>query len=186
MAHAENSLKAAVFLDRDGTLNVDKGYLYLWEDWEWLPGAMEALRLLSVAGYSLVVVTNQSGVARRLYTEKDVMSLHAKVNEDLEKSGLKIEAFYYCPHHPDLTGPCNCRKPSPEMILAAAKDLGLDLSRSFLVGDKLSDILAAKAAKVNPILVRTGYGSGIAKLPDGVRVTKDILEAAQLITRANF
>ncbi|MDR2460585.1 MAG: D-glycero-beta-D-manno-heptose 1,7-bisphosphate 7-phosphatase [Deltaproteobacteria bacterium] len=185
MSNSSNSapLKPAVFLDRDGTLNQDKGYTYLWNDWAWLPGALEALELLRGRGYTLVVVTNQAGVARGLYTTCAVEDLHGQVQKDLEKRGLRIDAFYYCPHHPDFTGPCSCRKPNPGMIEAAAKELGLDLSRSHMVGDKLSDIMAGLNAQVDTILVLTGYGRTVNPIPKGVRVCEDILAAAKLIVQ---
>ena len=178
---AKAGLYPAVFLDRDGTLNRDKGYVHLWADWEWLPGAKEALALLKRAGYKLVVVTNQAGVAKGLYNEEAVRELHAQVNLDLR--GLApLEAFYHCPHHPDFSGPCPCRKPAPGLLRRAADELGLDLARSFMVGDKLSDAAAGRAAGCCSILVRTGHGrtEEPASPPDLI-VTDDLSAAALLI-----
>jgi D-glycero-D-manno-heptose 1,7-bisphosphate phosphatase len=173
----------AVFLDRDGTLNFDKGYVHKWADWEWLPGAPEALVRLKEAGYKLVVVTNQAGVAKGYYSEDDVRELHRRVNLDLAGRGLStLDAFYYCPHHPDYSGPCSCRKPAPGLITRAAAEENLDLARSFLVGDKLSDAVAGLAAGCRSILVRTGYGRGAeAGAPPGLPVAEDLARAAGLI-----
>ncbi|MDR3155039.1 MAG: HAD family hydrolase [Deltaproteobacteria bacterium] len=175
--------RPAVFLDRDGTLNLDRGYAWRWEDFEWLPGAVEALRLLQGQGLFVAVVTNQAGVARGLYRAEDVAALHRRVAADLERRGLAPPPFYHCPHHPDFTGPCGCRKPAPGMLLQAAADHGLDLSRSFMVGDKLSDLGAGLAAGCVSILVRTGYGAGIAALPPTALEAPDVLEASRLILK---
>ncbi|MDR2405504.1 MAG: HAD-IIIA family hydrolase, partial [Deltaproteobacteria bacterium] len=109
---AKTQLKnIAVFLDRDGTLNRDLGYTHLYERWEWLPGATMALKLLYLAGLKLVVVTNQAGIAKSLYKEEDVLLLHRKVDLELRESGTIIAGWYFCPHHPQYTGECDCRKP---------------------------------------------------------------------------
>ncbi len=150
--------RRAVFFDRDGTLNVEKNYLYLREDWEWLPGAIEAIRSANELGFEVVVVTNQAGIARGLYSENDLARLHSWVSADLAKFGARVDAYYYCPHHPDFTGPCECRKPQPGLLRQAAKERGIDLSNSYLVGDKFSDVQAALAAGCLPILVASGYG----------------------------
>jgi len=170
-------------MDRDGTLNLDKGYVHLWADWEWLPGAPEALAGLKEAGYKLVVVTNQAGVAKGLYSEKEVRELHGRVNQDLAGRGFALlNAFYHCPHHPAYTGACLCRKPSPGLIWRAAGELHLDLARSFLVGDKLSDAAAGRTAGCRPLLVRTGYGRAqAAEAPPDLTVTEDFAAAARLI-----
>ena len=173
----------AVFLDRDGTLNRDKGYVHLWADWEWLPGAPEALARLKEAGYQLVVVTNQAGVAKGLYQEEAVRELHRLVNQDLAGRGLPtLDAFYHCPHHPDYSGPCSCRKPAPGLIRLAASERGLDLTRSFLIGDKLSDTEAGRAAGCRSLLVRTGHGRAeAAGAPPDLPVAEDLAEATRLI-----
>jgi D-glycero-D-manno-heptose 1,7-bisphosphate phosphatase len=143
----------AAFIDRDGVLNVDHGYVYRVEDFEWLPGAVQALRQLQAAGYALIVVTNQSGIARGMYTEADLACLHRFVDEDLQRQGVRLTGIYACPHHPQATleayrQDCNCRKPRPGLILRASAEHGLDLARSCLVGDKASDIEAGRAAGV--------------------------------------
>jgi len=150
--------RPAVFLDRDGTINVEKNYLYRYEEWEWIAGAQDAIARLNKLGFLVVVVTNQAGIARGLYKERDVERLHQLIAVELKESGASIDAFYFCPHHPDFTDACNCRKPSSGMILEAARNLHIDLSRSWMVGDKISDIEAGHAAGISTILVRTGYG----------------------------
>ena len=171
-----------MFLDRDGTLNVDKGYVYRIEDWEWIPGAIDAIVELKKAGFLVVVVTNQAGIARGYYNEVDVIKLHAWLNEELKKHGAAIDGFYYCPHHPEHGGACACRKPMPGMLYEAKQHFQIDLDRSWLVGDKVSDIQAGWAAGVKPILVLTGYGNDACALLKGeVDCTADIAAASNLI-----
>lgn len=146
------SLKA-VFLDRDGTLNVDVAYLYEIEKFQWIPGAKEALKLLVDKGYTLFVVTNQSGVARGYFPEERVHELHGFIQRELDEVGVKIEKFYYCPHLPDGPIPkyaieCDCRKPKPGMILQACQEYDIDKEKSFLVGDGKRDVEAAEAAGI--------------------------------------
>jgi D-glycero-D-manno-heptose 1,7-bisphosphate phosphatase len=152
----------AVFLDRDGTINIEKEYLFRVDDFEFIPGVPEAIRRLNQAGFFVVVVTNQSGVARGYYTEEDVENLHRYIAGELEKSGARVDAWLYCPHHPDGRGsyalPCSCRKPLPGMLTEAARRYALDLQRSVMIGDKHADIAAGQAAGCHTILVRTGYG----------------------------
>ena len=138
------------FLDRDGVLNVDRGYVHRPEELELLPGAAEAVRLLNDAGYRVVVVTNQSGIARGLYDEAALHSFHAYMREQLAACGARIDAFYYCPHHPQgsvapFAIACDCRKPKTGMLEQAARDRAVDRKRSFLIGDKDDDIAAAAA-----------------------------------------
>jgi D-glycero-D-manno-heptose 1,7-bisphosphate phosphatase len=175
-------LSPGVLIDRDGTLNRDVGYVGHWEDFRWLDGAPEALLSLKKAGLPIAVITNQSGVAKGFYLEEDVSRLHERVNQDLfSRVQVKIDGFYVCPHHP--RDGCQCRKPSPFMLRKAAEDLGLDLSRSYMVGDKLLDYQAGINAGVRlSLLVRTGYGQGQeALLPAGAVVADDVAEAARLI-----
>lgn len=154
----ETGLRPAIFLDRDGTLNVETGYLYKKAEWRWLRGSREAIAMLNRANYLVVVVTNQAGIARGLYHAEDVLELHCWVNVQLAEVGAKIDGFYFCPHHPEFTGSCSCRKPKPGMLLQAAGELGIDLKNSWMVGDKFSDIEAGMAAGCKSILVHTGYG----------------------------
>lgn len=156
-------MKRAVFLDRDGTINIEKEYLYLARDFEFIPGAPEAIRLLNQAGILVVVVTNQSGIARGFYTEDDVENLHRHIARELEPFGAHVDAWLYCPHHPAGRGsyalPCMCRKPLPGMVNEAAERFGIDLDNSTMIGDKRADIEAGAAAGCRTILVRTGYGA---------------------------
>lgn len=173
----------AVFLDRDGTLNVEKDYVYRYEDWEWIPGSIEGLKKLAELGFHLVVVSNQSGVARGYYTASDVHALHDRLAEDLRGKGVSVAGFYFCPHGPDDV--CACRKPKPGLLLQAKTDLKLDLSRSYMVGDKMIDVQAGQAAGVQPILVGTGYGITENKaLPPGIPFADNLLSAAQWIERS--
>ena len=147
-----------VLLDRDGVINTDIGYLWRKEDLTWVPGAPDAIRLFNQRGWPVVVVTNQSGVARGYYREEDVQQLHVWMQQELSTTfGARIDAFYYCPHHikgtlPDYTRECACRKPQPGMLLRALTDFQGDPARSFLIGDKPSDIEAAEAAGVKGYL----------------------------------
>ena len=147
------TLRPAAFIDRDGVLNLDHGYVFRVQDFEWLPGAIDALAQLQRAGYALVVITNQSGVARGLYTLDDVERLHAHLRGDLQAHGVQLTGIYACPHHPDGVVPeyslnCACRKPMPGMIEQAAREHGLDLAASYLFGDKATDIEAGRRAGV--------------------------------------
>ncbi len=158
-------MQPAVFFDRDGTLNVEKAYLFRTEDWEWLPYAKETLAALKQAGYARICVSNQSGIGRGYYTQKDVENLHAFVQEELGEN--RLEGFYVCPHAPhtshasqdaSFAQECQCRKPSPYLLEKAAHEHHLDLARSWMVGDKASDVGAGLAAGCRSILVETGYG----------------------------
>ncbi len=179
--------RPAIFLDRDGTLNVEKHYLHQPKDWEWIPGAVEALARLKAAGYLLIVISNQAGIARGYYKSQDVDQLHGWVNQVLAKARAAIDAFYYCPHHPDLSGPCFCRKPSPGMIFRAADEWNIDLAKSWMIGDKLLDIQAGFAAGCQNILVLTGYGAEVDRkgLPRSVVVEKSLGEASLSIVAGN-
>jgi D-glycero-D-manno-heptose 1,7-bisphosphate phosphatase len=150
------TLRPAVFLDRDGTLNVDTHYLYKAEDWVWIAGAPAAIARLNAAGFLVVIVSNQSGIARGYYTEQDLATLNAFIARDLAKASAHIDLFLHCPHYPEISGPCACRKPGTGMIDAACAALPIDRTRSFLVGDRLSDAEAGRNAGLAPLLVRTG------------------------------
>lgn len=156
-------LRRAAFLDRDGVINIDSAYLSRWEDFQFVPGSVEAMRRLQQAGYALVVVTNQSGIARGYYSEEDYQLLTRQMRAALQAQGVTLAGVYHCPHHPSgkvpaLAVDCECRKPAPGMILRAAQELHLDLPHSFLVGDKESDLQAAHAAGVGrAYLVHSGH-----------------------------
>ena len=145
---------SAVFLDRDGVINVDHGYVSTWEQFEFLPGASGALRELQDAGYLLIIVSNQSGIGRGYYSEADLESLNQAIAQHLASTvGVTLSGFYHCPHHPteaegEFRRQCDCRKPAPGMIRQAALDHGVDVKTSILVGDKDSDIAAGRAAGV--------------------------------------
>lgn len=181
-------MEKIVFLDRDGTINVEKNYLYKIEEFEFIDGAEEAIKLLNDAGYKVVVVSNQAGVARGYYTEQDVDTLHKFVNQELEKKGAQIDAFYYCPHHPEhgvgqYRIKCNCRKPETGLFEQAEKIWQIDKDHSYMIGDNKGDIQAGKNYGVSTILVRTGYGEQILK-DDSVQpdyVAENLLQAVQLI-----
>lgn len=148
---ALTSARKAAFLDRDGVINLDRAYVHQWDEFEFVPGAVDAMRRLREAGYVLIVVTNQSGLARGMYTEAQFQELTRRMREALAAAGADVEAVYHCPHHPrgkvpELAVDCDCRKPEPGMILQAVREHGLSLEHSFLVGDKPSDIEAARAA----------------------------------------
>ncbi len=138
----------AAFLDRDGVINRDFGYVGSVERFEFRDGIFELLKFLQEKGYKLFVVTNQSGIARGYYTERDFHNLMKYMINELKKRGIEIEDYNFCPHHPDITGECDCRKPKPGMILELAKKHGIDLENSIMIGDNLSDIEAGKNAGV--------------------------------------
>jgi D-glycero-D-manno-heptose 1,7-bisphosphate phosphatase len=145
------SLRRAAFVDRDGVINVDSGYVHRWSDFRFLDGAVDGLRALQSLGYRLVVVSNQSGVARGLFARQDVDALHRQMIRYLEDQGIAVSGVYYCPHHPEGTVPefavaCDCRKPRPGMILRAVAELGIDPGQSLLIGDKWTDVEAARRA----------------------------------------
>ena len=152
----------AVFLDRDGTINDDPGYLGNPEIVKLLPGAGAALaKLKNELNFKLIVVSNQSGIARGLITEEDVNAVNNKINELLKPFNTGIDKFYYCPFHPEFSTEeeCKCRKPSPDMVLKAIVDFSIDPDVSYLIGDSLSDIQCGITAGVKTILVKTGYGN---------------------------
>lgn len=176
------SLRPAVFLDRDGTLIVEKNYLADPAGVVLVPGTVNALEDLRRAGFALVIVTNQSGIALGLYAESDYHAVAARLAHVLARGGVSLDRVEYCPHHPDITGPCGCRKPATGMHRRAAADLRIDLERSYYVGDKLTDVLPALELGGRGILVRTGYGSEHERgVPPGVRVADDLRAAAALI-----
>lgn len=176
------SRRPAVFVDRDGTLIAEREYLADPDGIELIEGSVDALRRLRAAGYALVIVTNQSGIARGLYTEDDYRRVAARLDEILEDEGAPVDGTYYCPHHPDHTGPCNCRKPATGMYETAARELGLDLQASWYIGDKLTDVAPALELGGRGILVRTGYGVEMEEdVPAGVTVLDDLAAAAGMI-----
>ncbi len=171
------ALQPAAFLDRDGVINVDHGYTYRIEDFRFVLGTLEACRRLVEAGFALVVVTNQSGIGRGLYTEQDFQTLTAWMQAQFAQAGAPLAGVYFCPHHPtEAQGvyqrECDCRKPAPGMLLRAAQELHLDLSRSILLGDRASDLQAARAAGVpQRVLLGTDGIQPLASLSDATLAT---------------
>lgn len=156
------------FLDRDGVINVDTGYVHRWKDFNYIPQSVEAMKCLASRDIGIVIVTNQAGIARGLYSEKQYVELRTRFLDSLAQLGISVMGIYHCPHHPDGVVPqyavaCDCRKPQPGMLVRAAQELNIDLSKAFLVGDKLTDIQAAHAAGVSSAYLvgtsRTSLGS---------------------------
>ena len=184
--------RAAIFLDRDGTICEEVGYVNHLSRSRLLPNSLEAIGLINQAGLLAVVTTNQSGVARGYFSQDLVESVHAKLQASVTGAGARLDAIYYCPHHPTEGTPpwravCECRKPEPGMILRAAREHGIDLSRSFVVGDSVADIEAGASAGVPGILVKTGYGRGLLEhqrhrfKTEPVHTADDLLEAVRFI-----
>ena len=185
----------AVFLDRDGTINEEVGYLDSLDKFNVIPSAYEAIRLINESGMKVVVISNQAGVARGFFTEDFVKITHEHLENALRQKGAYIDNFYYCPHHPTegiepYRRDCNCRKPAPGMLLRAAQDLNIDLTKSYLVGDRFRDMEAAKKAGVKGVLVKTGYGQELLQDDGPDKATEegkpdfiaaDILEAVKWI-----
>lgn len=175
----------AVFLDRDGTIVEDPGFLHQPEDVKLFPGAAEAIRRLNAAGFLVVVVTNQSGIARGLFTVAAYRAVEKRLGELLATQKARIDASYFCPHHPQAPEPCACRKPRNKLFLDAQAALGIDFSRSWWVGDRLSDVQPASTLGGKAVLVATGQGNlhqGQARAM-GVTVVADLLTAASEIVR---
>jgi len=167
----------AVFLDRDGTIAGDVPYCSRVEDFELLPSVSEAIKLLNQGGFKVVVITNQSGIARGYFTEETLAQIHQKMRGELAKRGAHVDAIYYCPHHPDEG--CECRKPKTALFLRAANQLDIDYRHSFVVGDMRMDVEAGKALGCKTILVTTGpcRGKEVTDPPD--YIAENLLEAAK-------
>jgi D-glycero-D-manno-heptose 1,7-bisphosphate phosphatase len=183
-------LRRAVFLDRDGTIIEEVGYLKHPGQITFIPGAIEAIRMLRRAAFLIVVVTNQAGIARGLIDERALPLINERLCALLRDAGAALDGLYLCPHHPDGTVPaysriCECRKPAPGMLLRAARELGIDLARSYVVGDKPSDVQAGRAAGARSIMVLTGHGREYpCGADDGVHLRcASLFEAAQWILR---
>lgn len=162
-SRSASSGRPAVFLDRDGTLNRDVHYLRRLRDLRLLPGSAAAVRKLDQAGFAVVVVTNQSGVARGLIAPETLDAIHRTIVDRLARGGACLAGIYVCPHHPDVGRPplrrrCRCRKPAPGLVERARRELGLDLTRSYVVGDSAADLGLATATGTRAVLVRTGHG----------------------------
>ena len=186
--------RPAVFLDRDGTLSEERGFIDRLELIEIFPWTSDAIRLLNRAGFAVVVVTNQSAIGRGIIDLAFLQSVHDALDRHFTKSGARVDRYYFCPHHPDAPLPeyrmaCRCRKPGPGMIEQAAADLGLDLSRSFMVGDRPIDVASGHAAGVRSVLVRSGHSSGGSDAPAGLRepdaILNNLMEAVGWILRSS-
>lgn len=185
--------KKTVFLDRDGTINVEKNYLYRLEDFEFIPKAPEAIAMLNKCGYQVIVVSNQAGVARGYYTEDDVKKLHKYINLRLKEYNAHIDAFYYCPHHPEAgigkyKKNCHCRKPETGLFEMACNDFPIDVENSWMIGDNISDIKAGIRFNLKTILVRTGYGLNLEKQGFAMYqyIADDLYDAASNIICKNI
>lgn len=189
-------MNKAVFLDRDGVITKEPPhYAHKIEQLELISKSAEAIKLLNESGFKVIVVSNQSGVARGYYEEKDVENYNNAMKNELKKQGAYIDAIYYCPHYPEATIKeykinCDCRKPKPGMLKRAEKDLDLDLKCSFLIGDKVSDIEAGFGAGCKTILVLTGQGNDVLKKNLKMKIkpnyiSKDLYAAIQIIKRNN-
>jgi D-glycero-D-manno-heptose 1,7-bisphosphate phosphatase len=179
----------AVFLDRDGTLNEDPGYLGDPSKVKLFPGTGKALSILkNRLNFKLIVISNQSGIARGFISEKDVEAVNVRVNELLESDNVSIDAFYYCPHHPDFSNveEVDCRKPSPLLVYQASRELDIELKGSFFIGDTPADILCGINAGLKTVLVKTGYGMESISILQKQNifpsfVAENILDACKLI-----
>ena len=177
---SHENLRPALFADRDGTIIAEVEYLSDPDGVFLIPGAAGALRAFADAGYAIVIVTNQSGIARGFYTEDDYQRVNARVLRLLADEGVPVDGVYHCPHHPSVNGLCDCRKPGTGMYLQAAGDLGLDVRRSIFVGDRRRDTDPALALGGRGILVRTGHGRGEVAGPE-IGVAEDLADVAAQI-----
>lgn len=174
----------AIFLDRDGVINIDKEYVHKIKDFELIPKTIDALKIMQDSGYVLIIITNQSGIGRGYYTEKNFQDLNKHMLELFLSKGIKILNVYYCPHSPDEG--CSCRKPSTDFIKEAEKEFKIELKKSYVIGDKTSDIEMGKNAGCKTILVKTGKAGEDGRhdvKPDFI--AKDLYVAAKLICEHN-
>ena len=178
-----------VFVDRDGVINRDRSdYVKSWSEFEFLPGSLDALKLLTLNDYQVILITNQSVINRKMVTEEELRDIHAKMEDAVVHHGGRIKAVYYCPHVPE--DGCSCRKPEPGLIEQARADHGLDVSRTCLIGDSFKDVVCAKRAGcARIVLVRTGHGRKTEKLcrdagiePD--HVADDLMAAVEWLVKA--
>jgi len=184
--------RIAVFLDRDGTLNEEVDFLRTPDELKLIPGAAAAVRTLNTLGIITCVISNQSGVARGFLTEDDLVPIHARLEDELRAGGARVDRIYYCPHHPTEGNPpyrktCDCRKPKSGMLHKGEQEWGLDLHRSFVIGDRIADVQAGKNVGATTVLVLTGYGKTSEEecrrenvLPDFI--APSIVEAVEFIT----
>jgi D-glycero-D-manno-heptose 1,7-bisphosphate phosphatase len=184
-------VQPAVFLDRDGTMIYDVGYLGRLEDLRWFPYTVEAVRLLNRAGFLVFVTTNQGGIGLGYYGESFVLDLHERMGQILAAGGARVDGWFFCPHHPRaeidaLRVDCACRKPRIGMLQQAGERFAIDLTRSLVIGDKLADVEMATNAGARGVLVRTGYGEDVVRahhgrVPGAAYVAADLMEATSWI-----
>lgn len=180
-----------ILFDRDGVINIEKSYLHKIEDFEYEMGAIEGLKKLKELGYRFLIITNQAGIARGYYTEDDYLKLEKFIMDDLENKGIKIEKTYYCPHHPEGKGiyskECECRKPNIGNFLKAINEFDIDVKRSFMIGDRVTDLIPAEKLGFKTVIVKTGYGmENIVKLGDyGLKslIVENINKFAELLMK---
>lgn len=180
-----------ILFDRDGVINIEKSYLHKIQDFEYEMGVIEGLKKLKELGYRFLIITNQAGIARGYYTEDDYLKLEKFIMDDLENKGIKIEKTYYCPHHPEGKGTyskeCECRKPNVGNFLKAINEFDIDVKRSFMIGDRVTDLIPAEKLGFKTVIVKTGYGmENIVKLGDyGLKslIVENINEFAELLMK---
>jgi D-glycero-D-manno-heptose 1,7-bisphosphate phosphatase len=188
----DQEMKRAVFIDRDGTISEEVGYINHVSRFRLFPYAAAAIKHLNDCGWLAIVITNQAGVARGYFSEDIIQNVHAAMTKELESGGAKLDGIYYCAHHPSVGDPpyrldCDCRKPKPGLISRAAKDFDIDLEKSWMVGDRYSDVELARNAGLRSVFVLSGYGRGEwehqrtnwTQQPD--LVAENLLEAAREI-----
>lgn len=181
--HQKNNFNSAIFLDRDGTINEEVGYAHRIDQWAWIPGSIEAIKKINRSGFKAIVVSNQSGIARGLYDASTVERLHSLVQAELHDAGAWLDDFFICPHHPEFgqKKKCYCRKPNPGMIFEAQRKYFLNLKRSWIIGDKISDVIAGKNAGLTPILVKTGHDVQQAVSDKNINIKENLLDAVNYI-----
>jgi D-glycero-D-manno-heptose 1,7-bisphosphate phosphatase len=187
-------MRPAVFLDRDGTIIEERGYLDRLDLLELYSYTADALRLLNRAGYATVVVTNQGGIGRGIIDEPFLQQVHQTIDARLAAGNARVDRYYFCPHHPDAITPelrkkCTCRKPAPGMIEQACREMSLDPRRSFIIGDRRLDIIAGQTAGTRAILVRSGHGAHEETMPPGTAhpdaILNNLMEAVGWILRTS-
>ena len=183
-----------ILLDRDGVINVEKSYLHKIEDFEYEKNVVAGLTELRDLGYKFAIITNQAGIARGYYTEDDFWKLQVFIENDLLKNGIKIEKAYFCPHHPNIEGKygieCNCRKPKTGNFELAISEFNIDTKNSFMIGDKITDLIPAEKTGITPVLVKTGYGlKSLEKLKNTDLhpiIADNILEFAKILKNKKY
>lgn len=180
-------MNKAIFLDRDGTINVEKNFLYKINDFEFIQNVPEAIKTFNSLNYKVIVITNQSGIARGYYTEEDLKKLHSYIDAELKKYDAKIDAYYYCPHNFEhgigkYKIDCKCRKPNTGMFEQAINDFNIDTENSWMLGDRISDIIPAQKLNLNCGMVLTGYGEiEMLKLNGNIKIFPDLYHMSDFL-----